>query len=375
MYCVLVCAQPVTTDEDVTDVIDALNAAIEVARWKLEFYGTYRYRAAWGTSRAEAIANVKKSMSVVRGIIARRGDLFRVSGRSDSGGNWPANFECIESPTVMLHWYLPSGVNYGLERQRATVMRSPRGAPDLSRLLYTCSTVHLDPFQYGGWLDGQVIQRYEPQEVAGKKVIERIERPDPTQLVYYSELYQGDQLQTRRRVTISTKYQPAVVIRRERISENRESGAQAVTEFLLEADEFVQVKGGWLPSRVTRVSGPYAVKDKAERQWMCDEWVSDDLGKRAPTAGDFVITIPEHVEVRGLKGEYSVGRVRRLDMNTVTLADLEAAQDRVDVDGRPATAKPAGWKAANLLWTILGVMALAAVGVAIWWAHARRRAA
>lgn len=260
----LICAQPVAADEDVAEVLDALNAAIEEARWKLEFYGTYRYRAGWGKSRAEAMANVKKSSRVVHGIIARRGDLFRVSGRSESAGNWPANFECIESPTVMFHWYLPSGVKYGLERQRASVMRSPRTAPDRSDQLYACTTVHLDPFQYGGWYNGKIIQRDRPQDIAGKKLIERIERPDPTQLVYYSELYHGDKLESRHRVTISTKYKPAVVVRREGFSDYRDSGAKFATDFLFEAEGFVQVKGGWLPSRVRRAGGPYAVKDKPE---------------------------------------------------------------------------------------------------------------
>ncbi len=34
---VVACAQPMSADNDVVDVLDALDAAIDEARWKLEF--------------------------------------------------------------------------------------------------------------------------------------------------------------------------------------------------------------------------------------------------------------------------------------------------------------------------------------------------
>jgi len=365
-------AQPVRADDDVTEVLDALDAAIEEARWKLEFYCTCRFRAALGNSREEAIANREKA-SEVKGVMARRGDLFRVSGRSDSDDNWPANFECIESPTVQLWWYLPPVGKYGLERQPLRIMRSGTTQDNLRGHLYSCATFHLDVLWYQGWKTGKMLQRYTPEQIAGKKLVERVERPDNAHLVIHSELYHGNTLQIRERTTFATKYRPAVLVKQETFIDERPLGAKHASESYLEASGFVEVKGGWLPSRMTRVSGPIQVRDKSQPQWMADEWVSDDLGKRAPTPEDFVLTIPEHVEVRGLTSVPSVGTVRRLDMNTVTLKDLEEPAEGMVVDRKAHSAQRDGSRTAWLVMVIAGIAALAVTGAVVWRARVRKR--
>ncbi len=306
--------------------------------------------------------------------MARRGNIFRVSGRSASRDVWPSDFECIESPGVQLNWYVGPTATYGLERQPLTIMRSPLAEPSQEgKLLYSCATPHLDPLFQQRWRDAKVIRRYDPAQIAGKRLIERIERPDDTQRIFHSELYHNEKLEVRERVTFSTKYKPAVLLKQESYIDRRQAGSKCATEFLPEAERFVQVSGGWLPARTMRVSGPVEVKDKTEPKWMADEWVSEDLGKRPPMPEDFVLIIPEHVEVRGLKDTPSVGTVRRLDMNTLTLQNVDAPQEGIDVDRRPFTAPVSSSKPLRPALVILGIIALGLTGGLIWRARARKR--
>lgn len=362
------------TENEVSEVLDALEAVMEEARWKLEFYGTYTYRTGMGSSRDEATADLAKGQSAIQGVMARMGNLFRVSGRSNSSGNWPANFECIESPTVQLNWYLAPMANYGLERQPLTIMRSGTGQEHLRGNLYSCATVHLDVLLSQGWRTGKMLSRYEPEQIRGKRLAERVERPDSEHLVIHRELYDGDRLQERERTTFATKYKPAVLVKQESFTDQRHLGAtQWTSESYIDASDFVEVKGGWLPKRMRRVFGPLEVKDKPQPQWLADEWVSKDLGQRAPTPEDFVLTIPEHVEVRGLTSVSSVGTVRRLDMNTVTLKDLEEPPEGIVVDRRAHAGRPAATRARWLVPALVGAAALAATAVLVWRVRSRKR--
>ena len=367
----LISGDAAPANDDVTEVLDALNAAIEEARWNLEFYCTYLYSNAVGKARDDARAKLGKG-STVEGVMARRGRLFRVSGRAVLPGNWPENFECIDSPQVQLHWYLPPAAKYGLEREPITIMRSPNADPSQRGQLYSCAMTHLDPLFYGGWKDGKVLQRYTSEDLVGKRLAERVERPDAAHLVILTEVYQGEKLESRERATFSTKYKPAVLVRLESFLDQRHISGRPPAEFVLEASGFVQVTGGWLASRMTTISGPVQVKDSADAHWLASEWVSDDLGKRPPTAEDFVITIPEHVEVRGLKSEAPVGTVRRLDMNTLTLEQVETLGG-IDVGHRPPPAQAAGSRPPRLLLVVGGIILRAGVGALIWRARLRRR--
>jgi hypothetical protein len=361
----------VQADADADEVIDSLNAAIDEARWKLEFYCTCRFRAAWGTSREEALAKLQRA-NVVQGVMARKGELFRAAGRSQGSGNWPDNFECVESPTLQLTWYGgASGNRRQLEAQPVRIARTPRVQSGLERLLYSCPTFHLDPLNEGGWRTGRVLERIEPTPDAQMRVSNTVERPDADHLIVQMEVYRNTRLVSRSRATFGTRYKPPALVRLETFTDDRDVADRPAANSLLEASRFVEVTGGWLPSRLLLTGGPYVLNKDEPPQWLASEWVSDDLGRRPPTAEDFVVTIPEQVEVVGLKEPPPLGKVRRLAITSWHADDLDERKEEPVVPRR--TPRAPGSAIVRTWLTLLGIIAMAGIAGLIWRARLRRR--
>jgi hypothetical protein len=120
----------------------------------------------------------------------------------------------------------------------------------------------------------------------------------------------------RRVVFLTEKGTPVVCRIEETIDRFPSRGPPTRDKFVTVAEGFRECPGGRVARQVRCIA---MQQDDVIRVF---DWISDDLGNRPPTAGDFAVEVPEDVPVRGLSKGYEPGSVRAIRLDDIDPADV-----------------------------------------------------
>lgn len=367
--------------DDVMTTIEALEAGMAQWRESVNFYGTFLTRrgAESEVTFEDALAGrfgaaIGAAEDRGKGVVVKLGRFLRTSvtwdrpphyNRRNSSGVIVSRVsaECVGCPEFFF--------DYRTNPEFAGEIRVYRRTKQDLGVLRACGIGPLvvDPFSFhGGDAHRPISGLFEGD---GAKLMKAEARVEGAHIVLRLELERARR--SMRTLWFSRDYSPPLLIRQETVTYNADGSIAVRSE--MRAENIVPVQGGSMASVVRFAMGP--VRDtRGEMTYVCEVWVSEDLGRRPPSEDDLAVEIGPEIEIIGLRNAPPPGKRRRFALNQYTVEDLQEPEEGpVAVPRRAPPALPAPpSKLPRPIMVILGAVCVAAVGALIWRARRRRKA-
>ena len=343
------------------DTIQALDAGIENWLKSVEVICTYRLERGFATSLSNALSGRLQKRSrksspheyACTGIFAKSQTLIRQTKNynsppiEDGEKVYNVPFDEVSNDEIDVSYNSSIGEPTGVARVN---IRHPQFKKAIIAGVYAAGEINplaifggeaVSPLRY--YLDRPDSVRSKLEEIGDNKIEIEME-------------YSSGSVSETRTVIIGTSYAVPVV---DSISNITKSDGVTV-ETHVRASEFVAFQGGMIPSRICS-----AVPTQDKNRWIAFIWTSDDMrNQRRPAPSDFIVQIPEHTNLMGLKQFPKNGVV---DVTKIGLDDLVTSTSPIstlDLSIDEATNR-GGWQrfflvATMVVTAILGTLLLRA---------------